>query len=57
MPGGERGPHTKIVLVHICEITGGEMQLSHEGLDLKYWEIEEMANWIPFHKKCALAAY
>lgn len=57
LPGAERGPHTKIALVHICQIAGGEFRLSHEGLDLRYWPIEEVPEWLDFHKRCAMAAY
>jgi len=51
------GPHTMVGVVHLCEIVGGELTLSHEGLALKYWPIDAMDNWHPNHDKYARAAY
>jgi len=51
------GPHTMIAVVHLCRITGGRLRLSHEGLALKYWPIEEMKAWHPNHDKYARAAH
>ena len=57
MPSIKNGPHTMIAVVHLCEIVGGELTLSHEGLALGYWAIEKMQDWHASHKKYALAAY
>ena len=51
------GPHTMVAIVHLCEIIGGELTLSHEGLDLQYWPIEKVQNWHANHDKYARAAY
>ncbi|MCP4423149.1 MAG: NUDIX domain-containing protein [Chloroflexi bacterium] len=51
------GPHTMVAVVHLCEIVGGELTLSHEGFALKYWPIDEMENWHPNHDKYARAAH
>ncbi len=36
---------------------GGELTLSHEGLDLAYWAIDDMQNWHATHERYARAAY
>ena len=51
------GPHTMIAVVHLCEIVGGELTLSPEGLALQYWLIDDMDQWHPNHGKYARAAY
>lgn len=53
----QTGPYTLVAIVHLCEVVGGELTLSHEGLDLKYWDIDEMQDWHPLHDKYARAAY
>ncbi len=50
------GPHSMVAVVHLCEITGGELTLSHEGLALDYWPVEKMEKWHPNHNKYARAA-
>jgi ADP-ribose pyrophosphatase YjhB (NUDIX family) len=57
MPGPKFGPHTMIAVVHLCNIVGGQLTLSHEGLDLRYWPIDEMKNWHGIHEKYARVAY
>ena len=57
MPSIENGPHTMIAIVHLCEITGGELTLSHEGTALRYWQIDEMQNWHAAHERYARVAY
>ena len=53
----QNGPFTIVAIVHLCEIVGGDLTLSHEGSALKYWQIDEMHNWHPNHDKYARAAY
>jgi len=53
----KNGPHTMIAVVHLCEIIGGKLTLSPEGLALQYWSIDEMDDWHPSHEKYARAAY
>jgi ADP-ribose pyrophosphatase YjhB (NUDIX family) len=57
MPSKESGPHTMIAIVHLCEIIGGVLTLSHEGLALKYWSIEKMEHWHTNHRLYACKAY
>ena len=56
-PSLELGPHTMVAVVYICEVTGGELQLSHEGLALKYSWIEEVEDWHGLHRQYARAAH
>lgn len=57
MPGSRNGPHTLIAVVHLCEVVGGELTLSHEGLALRYWPIDEVPKWHGTHERYARAAY
>jgi ADP-ribose pyrophosphatase YjhB (NUDIX family) len=57
MPNAITGPHTTIAVVHLCEIVGGSLRLSHEGKDLRYWQIDAMQDWHPNHDKYARAAH
>lgn len=57
MPSGAYGPHTMIAIVHLCRVIGGDLTLSHEGTDLRYWPIGEVRNWAANHERYARAAY
>jgi ADP-ribose pyrophosphatase YjhB (NUDIX family) len=56
-PSAQHGPHTIIMIVHLCEIVAGELTLSHEGSDLRYWPIDEVQHWHGTHETSARAAY
>ncbi|MCP4541767.1 MAG: NUDIX domain-containing protein [Chloroflexi bacterium] len=56
MPSAQNGPHTMIAVVHMCEIVGGELTLSHEGSALRYWPIDKVQDWHATHEKYARAA-
>lgn len=56
-PSQKNGPHTTLAVVHLCKVTGGELTLSHEGLFLRYWPIDEMQDWHPAHDRYTRAAY
>jgi ADP-ribose pyrophosphatase YjhB (NUDIX family) len=53
------GPHSMIAVVYLCQVTGGTLELSHEGLDLKYWALEALVaeQWHGIHQQYARAAY
>ena len=51
------GPHGMVAVVHLCAVVGGELCLSHEGTDLKYWSIDEMRNWHATHEEYARTAH
>ena len=57
LPSAKNGPHTMVAVVHLGEIIGGELTLSHEGLALRYWAIDEVRNWHLTHERYARAAY
>jgi ADP-ribose pyrophosphatase YjhB (NUDIX family) len=57
MPSQKFGPHTMIAVVHLCRVVGGQLTLSHEGLDLRYWPIDEVQNWHGIQEKYARAAH
>jgi ADP-ribose pyrophosphatase YjhB (NUDIX family) len=57
MPGADCGAHTTVAVVHLCEITGGELALSHEGSDLSYWHVDEVPHWFAHHERLARAAH
>lgn len=53
----ENGAHTMAAVVHWCEVTGGELTLSPEGLALRYWPVEAVPRWHPNHQRYARAAH
>ena len=57
LPSERFGPHTMIAVVHLCEVIGGSLTLSHEGLDLRYWPLDAVPEWHGLHEKYARAAY
>jgi 8-oxo-dGTP pyrophosphatase MutT (NUDIX family) len=38
-------PHGHVLLLYLCDVTGGTLELSHEGDALEYWEIENVPEW------------
>ncbi len=44
-------------VVHLCDVVGGELTLSHEGLGLPYWPLDEVPKWATDHEKKARAAH
>ena len=57
LPSAMNGPHTMIAVVHLCQVVGGELTLSHEGLGLRYWALDDVPRWHDTHEKYARAAY
>jgi len=57
LPNMTNGPHTMIAVVHLCDVVGGELRLSHEGTALRYWRIDEATGWHATHQKYARAAF
>ena len=56
-PNAGGGVHTMVAIVHLCQIVGGELRLSHEGNDLRYWAIDEVPRWHVTHEVYARAAH
>ncbi len=57
MASSATGPHTMIAVVHLCDVVGGGLTLSHEGVGLRYWAIDAVPRWHATHEKYARAAY
>lgn len=51
------GPHTQIGVTHWCEVNGGKLTLSPEGLALRYWPIDQVPRWHATHAIYAHTAY
>lgn len=49
--------HAMSGVVHLCDIVGGKLTLSHEGLGLRYWPLDEVPKWSTDHEKKARAAF
>jgi len=56
VPSALYGPHAVVAVVYLCEVTGGTLQGSHEGLDLRYWPIPAVPLWHADHERYAMAA-
>ena len=56
LPSVEYGPHTVIGITYLCEVTGGTLLKSHESLDLRWWQIEEVHPWHAHHRDHAIIA-
>lgn len=54
---GEYGPHCLVVHLYLCTKTGGELTVSHEGHDLRYWSVDQVSNWHKNHYELACNAY
>lgn len=55
-PSIEHGVHTAVAVVYLCEIIGGTLTISHEGIELRYWKVEEVPIWHELHHTYAVAA-
>ena len=53
----EYGLYSMVAMVHLCEVVGGTLTLSHEGTALRYWDIDVVTHWHAIHEKYARAAY
>ncbi len=54
--GENAGPHGVISILYLCEVEGGTLTCSPEGVDLRYWEIDEVPKWHAHHELLARAA-
>lgn len=50
---GEYGPHCLVIHAYLCTVIKGELQLSHEGKDLRYWELDAVPEWHKNHEQIA----
>ena len=54
--GVESAPHATISILYLCDVKGGELACSSEGLDLRYRNIDEVEEWFAHHRRLAEAA-
>ena len=50
------GPHGTVGVLYLCSVAPGEIVLSHETLDARYWDIDAVTDWHKNHKDYAHAA-
>lgn len=55
--GSLEGTHALIAVVYLCERLDGDLSLSHEHLDARYWPIEAVREWHADHRDYAVAAH
>ncbi len=51
------GPHSAVAISYLCEVIGGELRISHESLEARYWRIDEVPTWHELHRVYAQAAH
>jgi ADP-ribose pyrophosphatase YjhB (NUDIX family) len=54
---GRHGPHNLVSPTYLCEVTDGDLELSHEGEALRYCEVDSVPNWHKDHQGRARDAY
>ena len=54
--GAASGPHGTVSILYLCTVEGGTLACSQEGLELRYWKIEEVPEWFAHHERLARAA-
>ena len=55
--GSYKGTHALIAVVYLCARIDGQLALSHEHLDARYWRIEAVSEWHANHRDYAVAAH
>ncbi|MFL5802862.1 MAG: NUDIX domain-containing protein [Roseiflexaceae bacterium] len=55
--GIHAGPHSLIAVVYLCEVIGGTLHGSPEGLEVRYWPLAEVRDWNTDHQAQARAAH
>jgi ADP-ribose pyrophosphatase YjhB (NUDIX family) len=49
------GPHGTVGILYLCTVAPGEIVLSHETLDARYWDIDDVEPWHKNHRAYARA--
>jgi ADP-ribose pyrophosphatase YjhB (NUDIX family) len=52
----QNGPHGAVAVLYLCTVAPGEITLSHETLDARYWNIDDVDPWHKNHETYARAA-
>ncbi|RBI59802.1 NUDIX hydrolase [halophilic archaeon] len=50
---GDYGPHCLVTHEYLCTVVDGELEVSHEGKDLRYWDLDAVPEWHKNHKQIA----
>jgi ADP-ribose pyrophosphatase YjhB (NUDIX family) len=50
------GPHGTVGILYLCTVAAGEITLSHETIDARYWNIDDVEPWHKNHETYARAA-
>jgi ADP-ribose pyrophosphatase YjhB (NUDIX family) len=51
------GPHAMVAVVYLCEVVGGVLARSDEGLDVRYWPLDAVPEWHANHESYARMAH
>jgi 8-oxo-dGTP pyrophosphatase MutT (NUDIX family) len=51
------GPHAMVAVVYLCEVVGGSLRRSDEGLDVAYWLLDDVPVWHANHESYARLAH
>lgn len=52
-PGTDYDPHGAVAFVYRCSVTGGELELSHEGDELEWRHVDDVSDWFFDHEQYA----
>lgn len=56
-PAGSRtSPHGVVSILYLCDVERGALRCSDEGIELRYWEIDDVPEWHAHHELLARAA-
>lgn len=55
-PAGASSPHGRVSILYRCAVEGGTLELSHEGEELAYRDIDAVEEWHQRHETFARAA-
>ena len=53
---GQYGPHSTVIHLHSCVVTGGDLEASYESEALRYRRVEDVTEWHKNHECLALDA-
>ena len=53
LPGEFSQPHTSVHLLYYCLLVGGQIQISHESLEMKFVDHKTITTWHKDHKQQA----
>jgi 8-oxo-dGTP pyrophosphatase MutT (NUDIX family) len=55
--GSYKGTHAQIAVVYLCERIDGDLTLSHQHLDARYWPIDVVTEWHANQRDYAVAGH